>query len=230
MSDFFEKLKKGMNVENIPDIKKEESEPKRIDKELFAEEVIANKPEVVSASVSFNASGAANAEKKESKRKKVRKKSTVSKKTSKKKEICRPAEKEENKIKVKNESSFAKISAGKEDDIFKKDGQLTVDVFETDKYVVIQSAIAGVEPNNLDITIEKDMVSIKGKRERIVEEEAENYFYQECYWGRFSREIVLPCEVDKSRAEAIMKNGILTIKIPKTNSSNAQKLNIRNIE
>ena len=134
------------------------------------------------------------------------------------------------KIEIKEDSPLKEDEAAEDGDIFQKDGQLTIDVFETEKDVVIQSAIAGIEAKDLDITIEKDMVSIKGKRDRKMEEEAENYFYQECYWGRFSREIVLPCEVDKKKAEAAIKNGVLTIKIPKTNPSTNQKLNIKNIE
>ena len=187
MSDFFEKLKKGMDVEA----------PKNIEEDIEeeTEEKIEEKPK--------------------KKARKISKKSKDSK---------------TNKIKIKKEPLFSKDAPEESDDIFQKDGQLTIDVFETEKYIIIQSAVAGISPEDLDITIEKDMVSIKGKRERSVSEEIENYFYQECYWGRFSREVVLPAEVDKNKAEAIMKNGILTIKIPKINPSTNQKLNIKNIE
>ena len=71
--------------------------------------------------------------------------------------------------------------------------------------------------------------SIKGKRERRVAEQVENFFYQECFWGRFTREVVLPSEVDKNKAEASMKNGVLTIKIPKIHVTKSKKLDI-NIE
>ncbi|MCX6759796.1 MAG: Hsp20/alpha crystallin family protein [Candidatus Nealsonbacteria bacterium] len=95
------------------------------------------------------------------------------------------------------------------------EGQLVIDVYETDSEIVIQSAIAGISPENLDISIEKDMVSIKGKRENTTEKIGKNYFIEECYWGAFSREIILPTEVDAAKAEASMKNGVLTIKAPK---------------
>lgn len=129
--------------------------------------------------------------------------------------------KKEKKIKIK--PSFAKASEGKAE-WFEPEGQLTVDVYQTDGEIVIQSAIAGVEPEDLDITIENDVVIIKGERERQSEEKGENYFYQECFWGRFSREIILPAEVDKARAKATMKNGILTIRIPKIKRVKTKKI------
>jgi len=110
---------------------------------------------------------------------------------------------------------------------FEPEGQLAVDVYQTDGYVVVQAAIAGVKPEEIDITIEKDMVIIKGERNRVAEEKKENYFYQECYWGKFSREIILPVEIDAGHAEASMKNGILTIKIPKIERQGKKKLVIK---
>ncbi len=107
------------------------------------------------------------------------------------------------------------------------EGQLTVDVYQTDKEIVIQSAVAGIEPDDLDIIIENDMVAIRGNREKLFEEKKRNYFYQECYWGQFSREIILPEEVDNSRAQATMKKGILTIRIPKIESKKKRKINVK---
>lgn len=97
---------------------------------------------------------------------------------------------------------------------FEAEGQLAIDVYQTDNFLVIQSAIAGVRPENLEITMEKDVLSIKGVREKPFEEEGD-YFSQECYWGSFSREVILPAEVDPNQTKAEMKDGILTIKIPK---------------
>lgn len=94
-------------------------------------------------------------------------------------------------------------------------GELTVDVYQTDKELVVQSAVAGIKPEDIDVTIEDDVLIIKGKREKSFSEEEKNYFYQECYWGTFSREIVLPVEVDTSKVKASMEQGILTIRIPK---------------
>jgi len=108
-----------------------------------------------------------------------------------------------------------------------QEGQLTVDVYQTDGEIDIQSAIAGIKPEDLDISVENDVVAIRGKREKQVEEKGQNYFYQECYWGRFSREIILPAEVDNSKAKATMKNGILTIKIPKIEGEKKKKIEVK---
>ncbi len=97
---------------------------------------------------------------------------------------------------------------------FEPEGQLAIDVFQTENDLIIQSAIAGVKPESLDISMEKDIIIIKGIRKKSFEENGD-YFAQECFWGPFSREVILPAEVDPNRAKAEMKEGILTIKIPK---------------
>ena len=94
------------------------------------------------------------------------------------------------------------------------EGQLAIDVYQTENDLVIQSAIAGVRTENLEIALEKDILTIKGIREKPFDEEGD-YFSQECYWGPFSREIILPAEVDPNQATAKMKEGVLTIRIPK---------------
>lgn len=107
------------------------------------------------------------------------------------------------------------------------EGQLAVDVYQTPNEVVIQSTIAGVDPENIEVFFEDDMVIIEGQREQVKEEREKNYFYQECYWGAFSRKIVLPEEVDVSRAEAAMEKGILTIRIPRSQKPKRKKLTIK---
>ena len=146
-----------------------------------------------------------------------------------KKELKKKPEKEPQKEKIKVEKELSKKDLGKKENfsianLGEPEGELTVDVFETDEDIIIQSAIAGVEPENLDITIENDTVAIKGNREKQLIEETQNYFRQECFWGKFSREIVLPVETDNSRAKAIIKNGTLTIKIPKIKKVKIRKL------
>lgn len=190
MTDFLEKLKKGMNVEELPE---EESS-------------------VVLAT----------AKTKPEKRKKIEVNpvgdSNVKEKTQKGK-ISNGVKKEKTEEK--------KIEAGEKKKWFEPEGQLTIDVYQTDKEIVIQSAIAGIEPEDLDITIENDLVIIRGNRERKFTEEKKNYFYQECYWGRFSREIILPAEVDSSRAKATMEKGVLTIRIPKIEREKKRKIVVR---
>jgi len=98
---------------------------------------------------------------------------------------------------------------------FEPEGQLAVDFYQTTKDFVVQTAIAGIDSQDLEILIEKDTVIIRGRREKPLESANVDYFYQECYWGPFSREIILPQEVDTNRSEANMKDGILTIKMAK---------------
>jgi len=98
---------------------------------------------------------------------------------------------------------------------FEAEGQLAIDLYQTASDFVVQTAIAGINPKDLEIIIEKDTVVIRGRREKPQEAENPAYFYQECYWGPFSREIILPQEVDTSSSQAEMKNGILTIKVVK---------------
>ncbi|MFA6553714.1 MAG: Hsp20/alpha crystallin family protein [Patescibacteria group bacterium] len=94
-------------------------------------------------------------------------------------------------------------------------GQLAVDVYQTNEDIVIKSTIAGVRPEDIDISINNDMVTVRGKRDKDHEVTDENYYYRECYWGGFSRSIILPCEVKVDRIKASMKNGVLTIILPK---------------
>ncbi|MBI2426697.1 MAG: Hsp20/alpha crystallin family protein [Candidatus Kerfeldbacteria bacterium] len=110
------------------------------------------------------------------------------------------------------------------------DGQLSVDVFQTPDSVVIQSTIAGVKPDDLDISIQSDMVTIRGKRSRTHEVQDENYLYQECYWGGFSRSIILPVEIRDDKAAAEMEDGILTITLPKANKSKVTTLKVNHKE
>lgn len=110
---------------------------------------------------------------------------------------------------------------------FEPEGELSVDVYETDKDIVIQSAVAGVNPENLDVSIEDDLVTISGERNNSVQEEGKNYFYQECFWGNFSRQIILPQEVDPEKAEATIKEGIFTLRIPKLNKEKVKKVKVK---
>ena len=96
-----------------------------------------------------------------------------------------------------------------------KGGQLTVDVYQTAKEIIVQSTVAGTDPNTVDISVTKDMVIIRGSRESEEEIAPSDYYYQEIYWGSFSRSIILPVDIDPDRSKATMKNGVLTIRLPK---------------
>lgn len=106
------------------------------------------------------------------------------------------------------------------------EGQLAIDVYQTETELAIQSAIAGVKPENLDISLEKDVLTIRGNRQKPSGEERD-YFTQECYWGPFSREVILPVEVDPGQVEATMKEGILTIRIPKILREKLRKIKVK---
>lgn len=107
------------------------------------------------------------------------------------------------------------------------EGQLTIDVYQTDTEIVIKSTIAGVKPEDLDVSINNDMVTIRGDRKNDEVVEGENYYYQECYWGTFSRSVILPVEVIADKAEAAMKNGILTIRLLKSDTTKSKKIQVR---
>jgi len=203
---FFEKLKKGMGIE-IPseeiEEKEEETKKPELEKEIEElEEIEVKKEKKVKA--------------KKSPKKKVLRKKRIEMKSEKIEEkpmeLEKPKEKEERK----------------EKEWFQPEGQLSVDVYQTKDELVIQSAIAGIKPEDLDISLQGDVVSIRGVRERPFKEEGD-YFTQECYWGPFSREIILPVEIDPKGAEASMKNGILTIRIPKILRGKKRKIIVKKI-
>jgi HSP20 family protein len=107
------------------------------------------------------------------------------------------------------------------------EGQLTVDVYQTANEIVVESAIAGVDPQNIDVNVTTDSISIRGSRKREKTVKDEDYLYQECYWGKFGRSIILPQEVDPEGAEVKFKNGILTVILPKANKKKTRKLRIQ---
>lgn len=107
------------------------------------------------------------------------------------------------------------------------EGQLTIDVYQTETEIVIKSTIAGVKPEDLDVSINNDMVTIKGERSNEEVVEGSNYYYQECYWGGFSRSVLLPVDVIPEKADASLKNGILTIRLPKADTNKVRKIQVR---
>ena len=123
-----------------------------------------------------------------------------------------------------------KVSLEKEEDAFDLDdeteGQLTVDVYQTDSDIIVQSTVAGVVPDDLEVNITSESVTVRGTRKKGEKIRDKDYFYQECFWGRFSRSIILPQEVDPDRSKAELKNGILTIRMPKIHRQKAKKLKV----
>lgn len=109
------------------------------------------------------------------------------------------------------------------------EGELAVDVYQTNDAIIIQAMVAGVSSDDLSVSVTREMVTIKGKREQPRGVGAENYFYQELYWGAFSRTILLPAEVETEEVEATEKHGLLTIKLPKIDKERRQTVKIKSI-
>ena len=106
-------------------------------------------------------------------------------------------------------------------------GELAVDVYQTPDAIVVKAFIAGVQPNTVDISLTREMVTISGSRSDEREVEDDSYFQRELYWGSFSRTILLPEEVDVDLAEASERHGILMIRLPKINKKREMKLKVR---
>jgi len=139
-----------------------------------------------------------------------------------------PDPKPEPKPEPKKEAKTLKIEPG--DLASQEEGQLAIDVYETEDEIVIQSTIGGIKAEDLDISIEDDMVTVRGARENKIEKEGKKYFYQECYWGSFMRKVILPEEVDASKAKASIKEGILTLSMPKLHRKTKKKITVEREE
>ena len=130
-------------------------------------------------------------------------------------------------LSLKSKSAGKKDAAASDSDWLEDgEGQLTIDVYQTPDEIVVESTIAGVDPENLDVNITPDSVTIKGKREKEKKIADEDYFYQECYWGRFSRSVILPQEINPDESTAAIKNGVLIIKMPKIDRQKTKKLKV----
>ena len=116
-----------------------------------------------------------------------------------------------------------------EEDILndEEEGQLAVDMCQTPTEIIIKTMVAGVKPEDLDISITRDMVTIRGKRMETYESNENDFFHKELYWGSFSRTIILPSEIEIEEAEASEKHGLLTLILPKIDKNKQSKLKIR---
>jgi len=109
------------------------------------------------------------------------------------------------------------------------EGALNIDMYQTKDNVIIKSTIAGVRPDDIDITVANDMVTIKGSRSREEKIVQDDYFYQECYWGSFSRSVIVPVDIDSENIEADLKDGILTVIIPKAAKAKTKKVKVKGL-
>lgn len=106
-------------------------------------------------------------------------------------------------------------------------GQLAVDVYETKERLVVKGRVAGVNKSDLDVSISDNTLTIKGTLSAGSEENVENYFLQECYWGEFSRSLVLPVPVKEDEIEAVLKDGVLTISFSKLKQDTVKKIEVQ---
>lgn len=120
-------------------------------------------------------------------------------------------------------ASYSYNSDGEESE---EDGQLAVDVFQSDNEIIIRAIVAGLRPEDVDVFTTRDSVTIRGKRDGR-RTGRENYFCQELYWGPFSRTISLSGEIDPDSVDAVTKNGVLTIKLPLINKNRTQKIRVK---
>lgn len=200
---FFEKLKKGMGIElPVEELEKEqEMEVRKIENENQNKE----EKKVI---------------------KKTRKK--VIRKKPKKKIVARQIKPRIRKKEILKIRQIKDDAPEQKEDWLMPEGQLLIDVYQTKNELVIQSAIAGIKPEELNIVFESDVITIRGNRKKPIQEQGD-YFTKECYWGTFSREIILPVEVDPNRAKASMKEGILVIRIPKIFRQKKRKILVKKI-
>lgn len=117
-------------------------------------------------------------------------------------------------------SPLADLSEGAE-------GELTVDVYQSPTSFVIESTIAGVNPEDIDIYTTPESITIRGRRARKEKILEKDFLYQECYWGRFARQIILPEEIDPDLVQASLKNGVLKVVLPKINKARSKKVRVR---
>jgi HSP20 family protein len=106
-------------------------------------------------------------------------------------------------------------------------GELPVDMYQTRDAIVIRALVAGVSPNDMDIQITRDMVTIKGVREEFQESADDNYYHRELFWGSFTRTLLLPEEVVIDEAEANEKHGLLEIRLPKLDKHRSTQLRVK---
>lgn len=133
-------------------------------------------------------------------------------------EVSRPMH-----LKVETEDTTSGVPAPTDEE----EGELTVDIYDKGDDIVIQSTVAGVKPEDLDVSITNDTVTIRGRRERGEEIKEDNYYYKELFWGTFSRSVILPEEIEEDMAEATLKHGLLSIRLPKKKRGVVQKLKVK---
>ncbi len=110
-----------------------------------------------------------------------------------------------------------------------EEAELSVDVYQTPSDIIVQTMVAGVRPEDLELSVSRDMITIRGQREESRTINEDNYFAKELYWGKFSRTLSLPAEVEPEEVEAVEKHGLLTVKIKKVDKEKTNSVRIKSI-
>ena len=129
--------------------------------------------------------------------------------------------------KVKNQPSPLMASLSETPLAEDNEGKLLADVYQNKDEIVVQTTIAGVTPENVEVNVTSESITIRGKRERTEKIEENDFLYQECFWGSFSRSIILSEEVDPEKSVVTMKNGVLTVRMPKLDRKKGKKLKVK---
>jgi len=147
-----------------------------------------------------------------------------------------PEEEEEFEVEVDRKPGKKFVEAEKtvsnlrpEEEYEEEDGELSVDVYQTPNEIIVEAMLAGVKPEDLQISITRDMVTIKGRRDGNTQISEDDYFYRELYWGTFSRSILLPHEIEIESVEAVEKHGLLIIRLPKIDKARQAKVKVKSI-
>ncbi len=127
-------------------------------------------------------------------------------------------------LKVRSEDG-----AGLSQEDTEEEGQLSVDMYETDKEIILEAMVAGVRPDDLQLNIARDHVIIRGKREPNTQIQDDGYFIKELYWGAFSRTVTLPHEIVIEEADAVEKHGLLILRLPKLDKNRQTKIRVKSI-
>lgn len=110
-----------------------------------------------------------------------------------------------------------------------EEAELSIDVYETATDIIVQTMVAGVRPEDLEISIARDTITVRGEREESRTINEESYFAKELYWGKFSRTLTLPSEVEPEEVEATERHGLVTIKIKKVDKAKKSNVKVRSI-
>ncbi|MFM7088170.1 MAG: Hsp20/alpha crystallin family protein [Candidatus Paceibacterota bacterium] len=129
-------------------------------------------------------------------------------------------------LRVKEEKTTTETNWMEEEN---DEAELAVDVYQTATEIIVQTFVAGVRTEDLELSIARDMITIRGKRDEVRSIDDEDYFVKELYWGRFARTILLPQEIEPDEAEATEKHGLLTIKLQKVDKAKKNTIKVKSV-